>query len=171
MVLYLKQSPRTPSLGNFKYKQIQCSQCPYRVEWMIRFKQTLVFWICREIGTGTWSKLINYKMLWYNSGWEILQKHDTLLFSILMPFQVFLCLLRYPKSMLIIAQMWEIFFAKLYWHYQLRLFIHPNGCQLQRDLCFYYSPMPESNWWLRGERSHIRLLILWARQSFRPSTL
>lgn len=51
------------------------------------------------------------------------------------------------------------FSTKLYWYYQFNLFIHPNGCQMQRDVCFYYSPTLESGWQLRGERSHIRLLI------------
>lgn len=50
--LFFKQSPRTPSLGNFKYKQIQSSWCPYLVEEWIRFKQTLVSGICREVCTG-----------------------------------------------------------------------------------------------------------------------
>lgn len=71
-------------------------------------------------------------MLWNNSGWEILQKHNPPLFSIPVPFQVLLCLLRCPKSVLIIAQMWDFFPTKLYLYYQLNLFTHPNGCQMQR---------------------------------------
>lgn len=82
-------------------------------------------------------------MLWYNSRWEILQKYDALLFSILMPFQFFLCLLRYPKSLLIIAQMWDFFFHQII---------------LTLSAQFFYSSK-----WLPAAERFVFLLLTYAR--------
>lgn len=76
-------------------------------------------------------------MLWYNSRWEILQKYDALLFSILMPFQFFLCLLRYPKSMLIIAQMWDFFFHQIILTLSAQFFYSSKMAASCREICVF----------------------------------
>jgi len=85
-------------------------------------------------------------MLWDNSGWEILQKHNPLLFPIPVPFQVLLCLLRYPKSMLIIARMWD-FFTPNYIDIISSVYLFIQMAVRCREICVFITHLRlESGW-------------------------